>query len=751
MGSGFIRRTATVAGSLAAAAIFACGGEHQGPGEITGAELPVFVVEAREQRAAEAAAALPGETRTDDDAESGDSAKQILFGDLHVHTTYSPDALMIGLPIMGGEGAHPPADACDFARYCSGLDFWSINDHAEGVTPQRWAETKESIRQCNAVASDPANPDMVSFLGWEWSQVSLLPENHYGHTNVIFHDTAEPDVPTRAIAAPRDQLGRAPMGRAGLLMLALTDWENRAYYRDVPSYYREIAETPRCPDGVEVHELPDDCHETAKDPATLFAKLDEWGFDSIVIPHGNSWGLNTPPGTSFDKQLTPEQHDPDRQILFEVFSGHGNSEEYRDWRAVTLDADGGRSCPEASDGYLPCCRRAGEIIRSRCEDPGSDVCEARVVTARQNYVDAGVTGYWTVPGTSPEDWLECGQCTDCFMPPFDHRPMTTAQYALAISNLETSPDPLRFRFGLIGSSDNHRARGGTGYKEFARIGMTEASGPRSERIGNRMGDDRDPAPESVRYDHGVTKLGLAKLRHMERQASFWMTGGLVATHAMGRDRTSIWESLKRREVYATSGDRILLWFDLLRPDGGSVPMGSETTATSPRFRVRAAGAFEQLPGCPTHALESLGPERTRRLCLGECHHPGDARRRIARIEVVRIRPRIRPDEAVGSLVEDPWRTFTCPDDPAGCVIEFDDPDFAAGAREVIYYVRALQEPTPTINADGLRCETDADGVCVAVDPCYGDWRTSRDDDCLAESMERAWSSPIFVAPQRPAG
>jgi hypothetical protein len=749
MGSSFGRAAARAAVWIAAVATLACGGEHWGPGEVTDELIPAAVVEAEEQRAATADATLRGTLPI---GERGEPAKQILFGDLHVHTTFSPDAFIMSLPLMGGEGAHPPADACDFARFCSGLDFWSINDHAEGVTPRRWAETKESIRQCNAVASDPANPDVVAFLGWEWSQVSLVPERHYGHKNVIFHDTADAVVPTRPIAAPREQLGKAPIGRPALMMLALMDWENRDIYRNVPTYYEEIAATPHCPDGIDVRELPDDCHETAKDPATLFDKLDQWGFDSIVIPHGNAWGLNTPPGVSFDKQLTPDQHDPDRQILFEVYSGHGSAEEYRDWRAVTFDTDGGRSCPEVSDDYTPCCRRAGEIIRSRCEAPGSEVCEVRVLEAQQNYVDAGVTGYWTVPGTRVEDWLECGQCTDCFAPAFDHRPAATAQYALALSNQGASGDPLRFRFGLIASSDNHRARGGSGYKEFARIGMTEANGPRNERLGSRAAsDDREPAPESVRYEHGKTKLGLNKLRHMERQASFFMTGGLVASHATGRDRSSIWASLKRREVYATSGDRILLWFDLLRPDGSSVPMGSETTAATPRFRVRAAGALVQLPGCPEHALDALGAARIRDLCLGECHHPGDTRRRVARIEVVRIRPRIRPDEAIGSLVEDPWRTFACPDDPNGCVVEFDDPDFAGEAREVIYYVRAIQESTLAVNAAGLRCRTDADGNCVEVDPCYGDWRTSRDDDCLAENMERAWSSPIFVAPEAPPG
>ena len=80
--------------------------------------------------------------------------KSILFGDLHVHTTYSFDAFSISLPMYQGEGVHPPADACDYARFCSSLDFWSINDHAEGMTPAQWSQTRDMVRQCNAAAGD---------------------------------------------------------------------------------------------------------------------------------------------------------------------------------------------------------------------------------------------------------------------------------------------------------------------------------------------------------------------------------------------------------------------------------------------------------------------------------------------------------------------------------------------------------------------------------------------------------------------
>jgi len=299
-------------------------------------------------------------------------------------------------------------------------------------------------------------------------------------------------------------------------------------------------------------------------------------------------------------------------------------------------------------------------------------------------------------------------------------------------------------FGLIGSSDNHRSQAGTGYKEVQRKKMTEAFGADSPRMAERLGGDRrEPVPYSVPLD--AAGAGLDNLRNMERQNSFWLTGGLVAVHSNGRSRGAIWDSLKRKEVYATSGDRILLWFDLLQGER-EVPMGSEVgSAVSPRFSVSALGAFKQKPGCPDYALRGLGRERLQSLCGGECYNPADERHRIDRIEVVRIRPQISPDEAVGELIEDPWRSFECNDDPAGCQVEFTDEEFTASGREALYYVRAIQEPTSMINAANLRCEYDENGECIAVNPCYGDYRTPQDEDCLAPAQQRAWSSPIFVA------
>ena len=93
------------------------------------------------------------------------------------------------------------------------------------------------------------------------------------------------------------------------------------------------------------------------------------------------------------------------------------------------------------------------------------------------------------------------------------------------------------------------------------------------------------------------------------------------------------------------------------------------------------------------------------------------------------------------LVEDPWRVFACPPDPAGCRIAFRDDEHPTSGRGALYYVRAIEAPSPAIGADPLRCRRDASGRCVEIDPCFS---RANDDDCLAETEERAWSSPIFV-------
>ncbi len=697
--------------AIAAALLVVGGGcgELRSDGQIEGARLPEAVVEAKNARQG-----------------------QILFGDLHVHTTFSADAFERSLPINMGEGAHPPADACDFARYCAALDFWSINDHAGMTSPRMWREIKSSIRECNARAGDPANPDMVSFLGFEWTQIGATPETHYGHKNVMFLDTADDRVPARAIAAGSGvENFNVGLDSGGVLLnlmkRPLLDFENRDEYLDNLRHMFETQGLPACPADLPSPELPGECQEIARTPDVLFEKLDQWNVPTLVLPHGNAWGMYTPPGSTWAKQLSGAMHDPARQTLIEVFSGHGNSEEHRAWRGTRFDAAGEPFCPEPMDDYLPCCWRAGEIIRERCQDPSSAECDERVAEARRNHVLAGASGLLTIEGEGPEDWQGCGQCTDCFLPAFNYRPGTSVQAAVAT----TGEDGKRFRFGFLASSDNHSARPGTGYKEYGRHWMTDLGGPVSEAWAPRIYGERGPESPRSRHPSEIEIDTTQSLFGIERATSFMFTGGLVAVHAAGRSREAIWEALERKRVYGTSGPRILLWFELLH-ENGILPMGSETISTeAPRFRVRAAGGFRQQPGCPAYAHAGLSPERLERLCRGECQNPGDVRHPISRIEVIRIRPQQAPGEPLAPLIEDPWLTLACPGDAEGCSVEFEDPEFAEAGRDSVYYVRALQEPTPAVRGNPLV-------------PCPSGYLTPPEEDCLAPVEERAWSSPIYV-------
>jgi hypothetical protein len=303
---------------------------------------------------------------------------------------------------------------------------------------------------------------------------------------------------------------------------------------------------------------------------------------------------------------------------------------------------------------------------------------------------------------------------------------------------------MRFELGFIASSDNHSARPGTGYKEVARTEFTEQRfGSFRETPVAFLRKHEGPLDEPARFEFVAGRTAPLGAFEIERGASFFLNGGLAAVHSSGRDRDSIWEAMERREVYGTSGPRILLWFDLVNgPDAQRKPMGSQVAlAEAPAFEVRAVGSFEQAPGCDDISMSSLDPQRLMRLCQGECYNPTSVRRPITRIEIVRIRPQQSDDESVYGLVEDPWRVIDCAPDQSGCVGTFVDEGFAAGGRDALYYARAIEAPSDAVAADPLGCRRDESGRCVEVDPCFG---RPAEDECLSPTEERAWSSPIFV-------
>jgi len=657
-----------------------------------------------------------------------DNASQILFGDLHVHTTYSIDAFTLELPMMGLQGVHDSSMACDFARYCANLDFFSFNDHAEGLTPDHWREQKKIIQQCNISNEDTLTTDLVVFPGWEWTQIGTTKDNHWGHRNVIFKDIY--NLPVRPIGSRTPESGLGVFDTTQQAVKARwLDVFNFKRYSDLNWLLNEVRNIPYCEEGVDSRELPLDCYEYARTPRELFSKLDEWNTDSIVIPHGQSWGFHVPLGTSWDNRLNDEGHDSEKQILLEIMSGHGNSEEYRDIASVNFLQNQTMSCPEPTEDFLPCCWQAGEIQKKRCDGLTTEECDARVELAKQYTLAGGPYTNMVFPEAKPEEWLNCDQCTDCFKPAFNYRPKQSAQYALAISNFEQSQDsPDRYNFGFIASTDDHTARPGTGYKQYERRKMTFATGVKS-KIWEYQNKAEDPNfPEIPTITPGESQPD------SERVSSFVYPGGILAVHSKGRGKDEIWTALKSKNVYGTSGPRILLWFDLINSSEGKAPMGSEITMSqNPQFIVRAAGSFKQKSGCSEESIDSLSPDRLEYLCAGECYNPSDEREVIERIEVIKITPQVYAGEAISPLIQDPWKTIPC-QGSGECIVEFEDENFS---RDSVYYVRAIQRATLAINGAPLSQRDD-------FKLCKGSFRTDLNDNCLSMTNERAWSSPIFI-------
>ena len=220
-----------------------------------------------------------------------------------------------------------------------------------------------------------------------------------------------------------------------------------------------------------------------------------------------------------------------------------------------------------------------------------------------------------------------------------------------------------------------------------------------------------------------------------------MSGGLVAAHSSSRNRQSIWDALERKEVYATSGPRILLWFDA-EIQSESLVMGGEVNSNqSPVFTVKAAGSLKQKPGCPDYSNNGLTQDRLEKICNSECYNPSNERRVISRIEVIKILPQQFENEPVEGLVADVWKTFPC--NSESCQISFEDEQFSIGRRDAVYYVRAIEEPSPTLSADPLGCEFDENGKCIKTEICRVGVNENR-EGCTSPAEHRAWSSPIYV-------
>jgi hypothetical protein len=688
----------------------------------------------------------------------------IYWGDLHVHTNFSWDAYGYAM----APGVYTD-EAGLYATYCAKLDFFAFTDHAEGLTdPLAWEKTIQSAQAYNAIGrsrpDDKGDPGVVAFVGFEWTH--SVP---WGHKNVIF----KYDDPERITPGPIPCSRQIVSKSMEWSIVARTLWPGK---------------------------------KEAVDPARLFERLDREcvnsgsGCEVTVIPHGNAWG-NANFRTDWDIQNNPAMLRPDIQRNIEIYSKHGNSEEYRpfppdyryylDGREVSEDQCSGKSCEkvcqEPTEDYEPCCWRAGEIVQSRCADPDSDFCGRRVELARESMqVFPGTL----TPGerkqikpefrkkpakTGPADWRACGQCRTCYQPAWNYLPNSSVQKAMVTYGEDEDGNPSHFKFGFVGSTDTHQGRPGS-VKEVKYF----------------FEEDRPRGQGSIALLHSMppqlmNAIGMEWGPGPERSSNFFNPGSLVAILSERRTGEDLFDNLEARRVYATSGPRIQVWLraEVFPGQKRVIDMGEEAASRkNPVFHIKAQGAFYEDETCPyddePEIMANLSRDEFLTVCYNQCYRVLDERVPIARIEAVKILLPMTREEASmhdlrrgpenpGGLIMDPYHVHEFDGPTAQVEWKWSDPKFEkeAPGRIVAYYFRVVQVPT-----EGYLCNPAAfleeqkmcrpkDPPSIEVDtkvnPQDGSEPAPRNtisDTCYTDPSdprtfceERAWTSPVYITRQ----
>jgi hypothetical protein len=277
-----------------------------------------------------------------------------------------------------------------------------------------------------------------------------------------------------------------------------------------------------------------------------------------------------------------------------------------------------------------------------------------------------------------------------------------------------------FKFGMIGSTDSHTALATTQEDNFfGKATPVEPGAPAryEEKITGFI-----ESPDGRDYS----------IRHYQGLAS-----GLAAVWATENTREALWDAMQRKEVYATTGTRMIVrvfagWDfnadEVQRPDFAAtgylrgVPMGGDLKqapeGASPTFMIRALrdpdGANLDRVQIIKGWLEADGSleEQVHDVVWSGDREPG-------------------PDgklPPVGNTVD--GAEFTNSIGEALLMGYWRDPDFDPAER-AFYYVRVLEIPTPT----WLAHEREFYGDAVEIP-----------EDAVMAHQERAYTSPIWYTP-----
>ena len=177
--------------------------------------------------------------------------KQILFGDLHVHTTFSFDAFLMSLPIVRRRGRAPAGRRLRLRPLLLRARLLVDQRPRRGAS-RRGTGARPSTPSASATRSRATRPNPIPWPSSAGSgrRSAPRPTNHYGHKNVMLRDIDDAEIPTRPIAAGGlalqaiDDSGARPVARrpAGLA-------RRRSASTTSPRYLAERDELPRCPEG----------------------------------------------------------------------------------------------------------------------------------------------------------------------------------------------------------------------------------------------------------------------------------------------------------------------------------------------------------------------------------------------------------------------------------------------------------------------------------------------------------------------
>jgi len=287
-----------------------------------------------------------------------------------------------------------------------------------------------------------------------------------------------------------------------------------------------------------------------------------------------------------------------------------------------------------------------------------------------------------------------------------------ARTALGIGiGLEQKLGTNPFKFGLVGGTDIHTSLSTTEEDNF--FGKFPGSMPSAERASRQMAG--------------------TPWANWRLSAS-----GLTAIWARENTRAALFNAMTRKEVYATTGSRMVVRFfggwnfvaeDAVRPnyvDIGykkGVPMGGDLTNgkdhTAPSFLVAAA-------------KDPDGPNLDRiQVIKGWLDADGKSRERIYNVVLCGNRqadPNTGKVPAVGSTVELEDATYTNAIGDAYLSVVWQDPDFDADQR-AFYYARVIEIPRPR---------------WTAYDAAYYD--VERNPNIPMTIQDRAFTSPIWYTP-----